>query len=267
MSINGASQFLAGRVALVTGSARGIGEAVAAALADQGATVVVADVLDELGEKVAAGLGDRGFYVHLDVSRPEDWAAATATVEERFGGLDVLVNNAAIVRVAGLPAMALADYQAVVAVNQVGVFLGIQAATRLMVPRGGGSIVNIASVDGLSGTPGFGAYVATKFAVRGMTKVAALELAGLGIRVNAVCPGPIDTPAQGDVPELAGIDVAAMAAATVPLGRIGQPEEIAAAVLFLASDLGSYTTGADIVVDGGLTAGVAQQLVGAGRDH
>jgi 3alpha(or 20beta)-hydroxysteroid dehydrogenase len=242
---------LDGKVAIVTGGARGQGEAEVRLFAAEGARVVVSDVLVDEGEKLAAELGDNVVFNRHDVSSEEEWEAAVAAAVERFGGLHVLVNNAGIAGRGGpIADHTLADYERLVAVNQVGVFLGMRAAVRPMTEAGGGSIVNISSGAGLRATKYMIGYAATKYAVTGMTAAGALELARYGIRVNSIHPGVIDTPmVAGSTPEM----MKAMVKAT-PLRRVGAPEEIAQTALFLASDESSYMTGAHVPVDGGLIA-------------
>ena len=244
---------LAGKVALISGGARGQGEAEARLFCAEGAKVVIADVLDESGRKVAAEIGESARYVHLDVTREADWARVVAETRAAFGHLDVLVNNAGIVRTGYLETHSLADYMAVVNVNQVGVFLGMRAVIGAMKEAGGGSIINISSNAGLEGVEGVIGYAASKWAVRGMTKSAALELGQYGIRVNSVHPGGVDTPMLGGN-EL-GHMLATNPFAGQPIPRIAQPEEIARLVLFLASDESSYSTGSEFTADGGRMAG------------
>ena len=240
---------LDGKVAIVTGGARGQGAAEVRLFAAEGAKVVLTDVLVDAGQALAAELGAAVTFLRQDVSREEDWEAAVNTATERFGGLDVLVNNAGILHNATIAKHTLADYERVVQVNQVGVFLGIRAAIAPMRARGGGSIVNISSGAGLRATKYLIGYAATKYAVTGMTACAALELARYGIRVNSIHPGVIDTPMIGsNTPEMTASMVR-----TTPMRRMGEPEEIARVALFLASDESSYMTGAHVPVDGGVT--------------
>jgi 3alpha(or 20beta)-hydroxysteroid dehydrogenase len=244
---------LAGRRVLISGAARGQGAAEAAMFVARGARVLLGDVLDEQGAALAARLGPTACYARLDVTCEADWAAAVALAEADFGGLDVLVNNAGVVRAAPLVDTSVADFRAVTDVNQLGCFLGMRAAVPAMRAGGGGSIVNISSVAGLKGVPGVIAYVASKFAIRGMTKAAALELGRYGIRVNSVHPGTIDTDMVRG-PEFDHLDKDAVFAG-LPVPRIGQPDEVAEVVAFLASDASSYCTGSEFVVDGGDLAG------------
>jgi len=246
---------LDGKVALITGGARGQGAAEARLFADLGARVAVSDVLEEEGRVVAKELGDAGLGVPLDVTDEAAWEEGVAAVVERFGRLDVLINNAGVALFAPMVQTTLEDYRRVIDINQVGVFLGMKAAVPAMSQSGGGSIVNISSIEGLIGTPGLIAYGASKFAVRGMTKVAALELAPYGIRVNSIHPGAIETPMLED-PVLVALDGVKILLDRTAMGRIGQSEEVARMAAFLASDASSYSTGAEFVVDGGLTAGV-----------
>jgi len=242
---------LDGKVAIVTGGARGQGEAEVRAFAAEGAKVVVSDVLTAEGEALAGELGDDVVFARHDVSSEEEWAAVVALTLERFGGLHVLVNNAGIAGRGGpIARHALDDYERTVAVNQVGVFLGIRSSVDPMTAAGGGSIINISSGAGLRATKYMIGYAATKYAVTGMTAAAALELARNGIRVNSIHPGVIETPMVADAtPEMKNALIKA-----TPLRRIGMPDEIAQVAVFLASDESSYMTGAHLPVDGGITA-------------
>ena len=245
-----------GKVALISGAARGQGEADARLLAAEGAKVVIGDVLDEQGAAVATGIGDAARYHHLDVRRAHDWQRVVAFAVNTFGRLDVLVNNAGIIKVGSIVELTVEDYLEVFEVNQLGCFLGMKAAIPAMRVAGGGSIINISSVGGLRGRPMTAAYAATKFAIRGMTKCAALEVGHDGIRVNSVHPGSIDTDMTRGA-EFADIDKQAYHAA-LPIPRVGTPDDVAQVVLFLASDDSRYCTGAEFVVDGGQTAGDVQ---------
>ncbi|MCI2418060.1 glucose 1-dehydrogenase [Saccharopolyspora sp. K220] len=240
---------LAGKVAIITGAARGQGAATARRFVAEGARVLVADVADEQGAALADELGPAAVYQHLDVGSEDDWIDAVRAARE-LGRVDVLVNNAGVLHFSELADTSLADYERVIRVNQIGTFLGMREVIPAM--SEGGSIINVSSVEGLAGMPLLVAYTASKFAIRGMTKVAAMELGAKGIRVNSVHPGAIDTQmisdaAGGPVP----MDYVGK---RVPLGRVGQPEEIAALAVFLASDESSYCTGAEFTADGGATA-------------
>ncbi|MGF1664530.1 MAG: SDR family oxidoreductase [Kineosporiaceae bacterium] len=238
---------MAGRVALVTGAAQGIGEAVVRLFAAEGAAVVAGDVnIDGVG-RLASGLGDRVRGVRLDVTSEADWSAAVAAAEESFGPLTALVNNAGVVDLAPLEATAPEVFRRVVDVNLTGTFLGIRAAVPALRRAGGGTVVNISSAAGMIAVPGMGACTASKWGVRGLTRTAALEVARDGIRVNSVHPGPIETPMTAVAPP--GYTDAQ------PIDRFGRPDEVARTVLFLSTDDSSYTTGGEFVVDGGVTTG------------
>ena len=249
---------LEGKVALISGAARGMGQAEAKLFAAEGAKVVICDVLDAEAQSLAKEIGSNALFQHLDVTREEEWAAAVEVTSKAFGRLDVLVNNAGIAESAPLAEMTLESYRRVTEVNQTGVFLGMRAVIEPMTVAGGGSILNISSIDGMIGMNNLMSYVASKWAVRGMTKAAAMELGPLGIRVNSIHPGFILT-GMG-VPE--GVDASDIhalldshTARLAPMGRSGRPEEIAKLALFLASDESGYSTGSEFVADGGLTAG------------
>ncbi|HBD10666.1 MAG TPA: 3-alpha-hydroxysteroid dehydrogenase [Porticoccaceae bacterium] len=246
---------LEGKVALVTGAARGQGAAEAKLFAERGARVMLADVLDEEGKKTAAELGEAADYIHLDVTDESQWQAAVKATVAKFGKLTALVNNAGIADMNALTQMSVEQYMKTIQINQVGVFLGMKNVAGAMQEAGGGAIVNISSIAGMLGAVGGIAYCASKFAVRGMTKVAALELGPLNIRVNSIHPGGIMTRMLTD----AGLtsDGANDMFSAAPVGRIGQPEEMAALAAYLISDDSSYSTGSEFVADGGLTAGFA----------
>jgi cyclopentanol dehydrogenase len=243
------------KVALISGAARGQGEAEARLFAREGASVVLGDVLVEQGEQVAKEIGEAGgraVFARLDVSDEDDWTAAVELAERTFGRLDVLVNNAAIIGLQGIMDTTLERWNRVIAVNQTGTFLGMRAAIPAMRRAGGGSIVNISSVLATMGSGNSASYTASKGAVSALTRTVSVELATEGIRVNAVHPGGVETPMAV---ECLGDDLEARRAliATHPMGRIGEPEEIATGVLFLASDEASFVTGASLVIDGGNT--------------
>jgi 3alpha(or 20beta)-hydroxysteroid dehydrogenase len=253
--------LLDGKVAIITGAARGQGAAAARLFVAEGARVVIADVTDDTGKQLAAELGDATYYRHLDVSSEHDWASAVDEAVQAFGGVHVLVNNAGVLHFSAVEDTALADYERVVRVNQFGCFLGMRAVIPAMTSAGGGSIVNVSSVEGLAGMPYTVAYAASKFAIRGMTKVAALELGPRNIRVNSVHPGMIDTKMVQDAIGGHEVDLSPVTR-KLALRRVGRADEIAQLVLFLASDLSSYSTGAEFVADGGSTATHALNMGG-----
>jgi 3alpha(or 20beta)-hydroxysteroid dehydrogenase len=240
---------LDGKVAIITGAARGQGAAEARLFVAEGAKVVLADVLDEEGQAVATELGDAATYAHLDVTDEDQWTATVALAEERYGPVTVLVNNAGVLHFQALHKTELEDFDRILRVNVHGVFLGMKSVTASMARAGGGSIVNISSTAGLQGLPYLGAYVASKWAVRGLTKTAAIDLGHKNIRVNSVHPGGIDTPM------VAGTSSDAPFYKRLPVSRMGTADEAARAVLFLASDEASYIAGAELAVDGGATCG------------
>ncbi len=248
---------LDGKVALVTGGARGMGAAHVRRLHDAGATVVAADLLDDEGKALVDSLGTNSAgaqarYAHLDVTSEDGWRTVVEGIERGFGHLDVLVNNAGILTFNAIADIPLEEFRRVIDVNLVGTFLGMKTVIPAMKRAGGGSIVNISSTEGLGGTVFCGAYTASKFGVRGITKVAAIEYGADKIRVNSVHPGGIDTPMTRAV-----MDDAARAwvgKKVSGLKRMGEADEVAGVVLFLAGDDSSYCTGAEFVVDGGVTA-------------
>lgn len=245
---------LSGKVALVTGAARGIGEGIARCFVRHGAKVAVCDINNELGTSLAGELGESALFVHLDATDPASWEAAVGLAVERFGGLDVLVNNAGTGTGGGIEHETLAEHRRVLDLNLTGVWMGVRAVLPAMAARGDGSIINISSIDGLVGVEGLSTYVGSKFAVTGMTRSLALELGPRGIRVNSIHPGIIDTPLVRAGPP-ASQERLRKAIARQPIARMGMPEDIANAALFFASDESSYCSGAQLVVDGGHIAG------------
>jgi 3alpha(or 20beta)-hydroxysteroid dehydrogenase len=243
---------LSGKIAVVTGGGRGMGAATARLFAAEGARVVAADILPEVSD-VAREIGDAAIAVHLDVSNEESWQKAEAVTRAHFGGATILVNNAGIGHFASLLDCSLADYQRVLSINLVGTFLGMKTFAPGMIAAGGGSIINISSTAGLQGNVGMAAYASSKWGARGLTKVAAMELSGLGVRVNSVHPGVTNTPMAN--PHKLPAEVMRDACSPFPIGRNAEPEEIARVNLFLASDDASYMCGAELAVDGGMTAG------------
>jgi NAD(P)-dependent dehydrogenase (short-subunit alcohol dehydrogenase family) len=246
---------LQGRVALVTGAASGIGEAIARRLASEGAAVLVTDVQDGAGTQVAKDIvagGGQASYRHLDVTSQPEWEATVAAVLEEFGRFDILVNNAGMGDIAAIEDASLADWNRIIGIDQTSVFLGMKSAAAALAASGSGSVINISSIYGSSG--GFGispAYHAAKGAVRTLTKNVALHWADRGVRVNSVHPGFIDTPI---LDQAKGTPIQQAMLAVTPMGRLGRPEEIAAGVAYLASDDASFVTGLELYIDGGYMA-------------
>jgi len=246
--------LLDGKVAVITGAARGQGAAAARIFHAEGAAVVMLDVLDQAGAEVAAELGNGARYVHADIGSEADWDAAVTAAEEAFGPITVLLNNAAILRRGTVEETRYEQFLELMNINVWGAWLGMQRVIPSMRRAGGGSIVNVSSTGGIIGQGGASGYTASKFAVRGLTKVAALELAPV-IRVNSVHPGWVDTPMTRDKATVPDDEYNNRLRPVVPMGRAADPAELANASLFLASDLSSYLTGSELVVDGGRTAG------------
>lgn len=238
---------LAGRVALVTGGGRGIGEAYVRGLHAAHARVVIADILEDAGRALAAELGDRAIFTKLDVTDEAQWAGAVEVAVQAFGTVDVLVNNAGIANAAPIEHLTTEKWNAVIAVNLTGTFFGCRAVVPIMKEQGRGSIINISSVEGMRGSVGLHGYTASKFGVRGLSASLAVELGQFGIRVNSVHPGFINTSMTTRI-DPAHLDI--------PLGRPGEPEDLAGTIVFLASDASSFTSGAEFVVDGGMIAGI-----------
>jgi 3alpha(or 20beta)-hydroxysteroid dehydrogenase len=239
------------KVAIVTGGAMGQGAGISRAYVAEGAKVVIADVAKEEGQALADELGANAHFAHHDVCDEASWTALVADTNERFGLVGVLANNAGILRFGTIVDMPVAEYELLFRVNQLGPFLGMKAVVGNMKELGGGAIINASSTEGLGGMANLTAYCGTKFAVRGMTKGASHELGRFNIRVNSVHPGMIDTP----MTRVHGGDMAMEYGATkVPLRRVGHPEDVAPLYVFLGSDEASYINGAEIAVDGGVTA-------------
>jgi 3alpha(or 20beta)-hydroxysteroid dehydrogenase len=252
----GTAGRLDGKVALITGGARGMGKSHVRHFVAEGARVVFGDVLDDKGAFVAAGLGAESCrYVHHDVTSEEDWARAVGTALDAFGRLDVLVNNAGVIKFGSIADMPLADFRRILEVNAVGCWLGMKAVIETMTAAGGGSIVNISSIEGFTGAAGLSAYSASKFAVRGMTKAAASELGQFGIRVNSVHPGGVLTRMVIDSAGSSGHADGGTFLQSMPLSRFAQPIEISRLVAYLASDDSSYSTGSEFIADGGILCG------------
>jgi 3alpha(or 20beta)-hydroxysteroid dehydrogenase len=252
---------LEGKVALITGGARGQGEATARVFVDEGCRVAIGDVRDDLGRRVAETLGEAARFEHLDVTREADWTRVVAAVVRAFGRLDILVNNAGVLSRSPTLELEADELRRVLDVNLVGAFLGTKTVAPVLAQTGGGSIVNISSIQGMVGRAGMPAYTASKFGLRGLTRATALELGRLGIRVNSVHPGGVDTdmirePVPGVVLDRAALDAGH---AQLPIPRIGRPEDVAMTSLFLASDESAYITGTEVVVDGGMLAGFMER--------
>lgn len=244
---------LAGKVAIVTGGARGMGAATVELFASEGAKVVVADLLEADGQALAARLGSTVQFVHHDVTDEASWARVLAAAQSQYGGVDVLVNNAGVLLFQTLQTTDMAAFEKVLKVNVTGAFLGMKVVGAALLAQGHGSIVNISSVDGMKAANGLGAYCASKWALRGLTKVAAMEYGHRGVRVNSVHPGGVDT-AMGN-PYGETRDDVNKRYQMVPMQRVGDPMEVARTSLFLASDESSYLCGAEITVDGGMVCG------------
>lgn len=240
---------LEGKVAIITGSAQGMGAAHAKKFIEEGAKVVLTDLNEEKGKAFAAELGENAIFVKQNVANEEDWKNVVAKAEETFGSVNVLVNNAGITMAKSITDTSVEDYRKIVEINQVSVFLGIKSVVSSMEKAGQGTIVNISSLNGLVG--GAVGYTDTKFAVRGITKAAALELAPKNIRVNSVHPGVIATPMVVQEDTKAAVEAFSK---MIPMGRVAEPEEVSNLVLYLASEESSYSTGSEFIVDGGMSA-------------
>jgi 3alpha(or 20beta)-hydroxysteroid dehydrogenase len=243
------SEELAGKIALISGGARGMGETHARTFVDRGAKVVLGDILDDAGTALAQELGDNAVYIHLDVTSSADWDAAVALAVSTFGGLNVLVNNAGIAGGGPIGEYTEKAWNTIIGINLTGQFLGITAAKDALVASAPSSIINISSTNGFQGSAALHGYTAAKFGVRGLTKSVAMELGSQGIRVNSVHPGPVRTPMTDT------LDTSNLPSA---LHRIGEPEEISKLVAFLASEDSSYSTGSEFIADGGQLAGIPE---------
>lgn len=241
---------LTGKVAIVTGGARGMGASHVRMLVDEGARVVFGDLLDAEGAALAAELGDNAVFVHQDVTSATDWAAIVRTAENRFGKVTVLINNAGIAPAGSFEDTSEEMFRTVMDINLTGTWLGIKSVIASMRAAGGGSIVNISSAAGIIGNSHYAAYTSSKFAVRGLTKAAAIELGRDQIRVNSVHPGMVKTSMLDGTPP----EILERVVDTLPLGRVAQPSEVSNLVVFLASDESSYSTGSEFIVDAGVTA-------------
>ena len=244
------------KVALITGGSRGLGAATAQLFVEEGAKVVVADIRPGEGKALADQLGDAALFAELDVTSEEGWSTVVADTLANLGSLDILVNSAGILTIAPLMTSTTEEYQRVTQVNQYGTYLGMRAVLPSMVEAGKGSIVNVSSIDGVSGMPGMALYSATKHAVVGLTRSVSQEVAALGVRVNAVCPGLMPTPMvlEADLSALGDVDLGAIVN-QIPMKRPSDVREVAECVAFLASDAASYVTGIELLVDGGWHAG------------
>jgi 3alpha(or 20beta)-hydroxysteroid dehydrogenase len=241
------------KVAIVTGGAAGQGASTARLFVTEGAGVLLGDIDERRGVALAAQLGKNAVFCQLDVTKEASWRTALAAVTTHFGKVDVLINNAGIVHAGSLLDTGLDDFERVLKVNLIGAFLGIKVVAPAMINGGGGSIVNISSVAGLQGMSNLGAYVSSKWALRGLSRTAALELGPHGVRVNTVCPGGVNTPMAN--PAAKPLEEINEQYRHQPIARIGEPEEVAFASLFLASDEASFISGAELAVDGGMSAG------------
>jgi len=240
---------LEGKIAIITGAAQGMGASHARRFIKEGAKVILTDLNEEKGQALAMELGENALFIKQDVTKAEEWESVIAVAEEKFGSVNILVNNAGITAAKSILQTSESDYRRIVDINQVSVFLGIKAVIPSMQQAGSGSIINISSINGIVG--GAVGYTDTKFAVRGITKAAAVECSHYGIRVNSVHPGVIATPMVVQEDTKAAVEEFSK---QIPLKRVAQPEEVTNIVLYLASDESSYSTGSEFIVDGGLTA-------------
>lgn len=256
---------LAGKTAIITGAARGMGSVTARLFIEEGAKVVLTDVLEEEGKATAKALGPNALFVRHDVSKEADWEAVVAAALEAFGAIHILINNAGIVSMGTIENQSLETWETTLGINLIGPAIGHRMVIPHMEAAGGGSIVNVSSTEGLEGKNGVGAYAASKWGLRGFTKVAAYELGPRGIRVNSVHPGPVNTKIAN--PMDAPAEVLNPLFTYYPLQRLGEPEEVAKLNLFLASDDASFITGAEISIDGGSSAGRYLKMLPGAPDN
>lgn len=256
---------LDGKTALITGAARGMGAATAKRFIEEGANVVITDILEEEGRATADALGDKAIYVRHDVSQEADWAGAINATLEAFGGLNILINNAGMLHIGTIAQQDLDVWNQVIGVNLIGAATGTRHAAPHIEASGGGAIINVSSTEGLDAANGLGAYVASKWGLRGFTKVAAIELAAKGIRVNSIHPGPVNTGMSN--PMDSDPDMFKPALTYFPQQRMADASEVAALNLFLVSDEASFITGAEIAVDGGSSAGRFMKMLPGAPDN
>lgn len=256
---------LDGKTAIITGGARGMGAATAKLFVAEGANVVITDILEPEGNATAKALGERALFVRHDVSQEADWEAVIAAALEAFGGINILINNAGILQIGAIEQQKREAWDTILGVNLIGPAIGHRLVIPHMVAAGGGSIVNVSSTEGLEGKNGVGAYAASKWGLRGFSKVAAYELGPKGIRVNTIHPGPVNTKIAN--PMDAPAEVLNPLFTYYPLQRLGEPEEVARLNLFLASDDASFITGAEIAIDGGSSAGRYLKMLPGAPDN
>lgn len=253
------------KTAIITGGARGMGAVTAKLFIEEGANVVITDILEDEGKETAQSLGDKALFVKHDVSKEADWESVVAATLATFGAINILINNAGIVSMGTIENQSLETWETTIGINLIGPAIGHRLVIPHMVAAGGGSIVNVSSTEGLEGKNGVGAYAASKWGLRGFSKVAAYELGPKGIRVNTVHPGPINTKIAN--PMDAPAQVLNPLFAYYPLQRLGEPEEVARLNLFLASDDASFITGAEIAIDGGSSAGRYLKMLPGAPDN
>lgn len=256
---------LDGKTAIITGGARGMGAATAKLFVAEGANVVITDILEPEGNATAKALGERALFVRHDVSQEADWEAVIAAALEAFAGINILINNAGILQIGAIEQQKREAWDTILGVNLIGPAIGHRLVIPHMVAAGGGSIVNVSSTEGLEGKNGVGAYAASKWGLRGFSKVAAYELGPKGIRVNTIHPGPVNTKIAN--PMDAPAEVLNPLFTYYPLQRLGEPEEVARLNLFLASDDASFITGAEIAIDGGSSAGRYLKMLPGAPDN